>query len=370
MALLTGQHAAALDQVEPGPSPEDRVLPDAVATLPEVLQDAGWTTVGVAGNHNYNVDTGLVQGFDRFRDAQKPSYRPSGRTPAARVVAEGLAALDARPDWLAERPFYLQLSFVDAHSPLQRLPELEQELDPDRPNADYRAAIRKIDDAVQQLVDELDARHHEVGVDTLLVVVSEHGEGLGDPPHHGKRHGHVLYETSVAIPWIVVGPGVDPGRGGRWIGGLASQTDLAPTLLDLAGAPALPGPLDGHSWAAQVRGQGDRTDRTRAFSDTWYFTSNRAAIWTDAMACQRDFGSLKQDGDAPFADGCYDRTIDPEFRNLKQDAALLGELEAWRAEVSAAVTERPDAGGEGREAGDEEVEEVEEVEGPPDAPAG
>ena len=46
--------------------------------------------------------------------------------------------------------------------------------------------------------------------DTLLVVTSDHGEGLGE---HGEAvHGFFVYETTLHVPLIVRGPGVEPGH--------------------------------------------------------------------------------------------------------------------------------------------------------------
>src|SRR5687767_15312514 len=44
---------------------------------------------------------------------------------------------------------------------------------------------------------------------TALVVTSDHGEGLGD---HGEAlHGFFAYQTTLAVPLFVRGPGIVPG---------------------------------------------------------------------------------------------------------------------------------------------------------------
>lgn len=333
VALLTGHHAAALDMVDPGPGPESKVLGEGVTTLAEHLRGKGWWTTGVTSNFNLNSSTGLAQGFDKYRDAQQNGFAPGSRLDGSGVVQNASTFLRDRTDEEKKRPFYLQVSFVDPHQPIRSGPDLIEAWDPDKPNAGYRASVNRVDGYLKLLVDELDALGHTVGKDTYLVVVGDHGEGLEQPPHHGKQHGRLLYESSVAQPWIVAGPEV-PGN--RVVQGLASSTDLTPTVLELLGLPAPTG-VEGRSWAAQVRGQGDRTTRDRAYSDTWYFTANRSSIWTDRLQCQKDFGSI--DIDDAFAEGCYDRKTDPDFTNLVRDEALLAELVAWRLEVSKKVTE-------------------------------
>ncbi|MEQ1508208.1 MAG: sulfatase [Myxococcota bacterium] len=332
VAFLAGRHAASVDMVDPGPGPEQRVLRDDVTTLAETLRSSGWYTLGVTANFNLNTASGLAQGFDRYRDAQLGGFAPGLRVDADKAVSEALLGLSKRTPEEAARPFYLQLDLVDAHVPLLVDPAFDEQFDPDEPNVEYRSGVRRDDDAIRTLMDDLASQGHTIDTDTVFVVLSDHGEGNDDPPHHGTMHGRLLYETSVGVPWIVAGPNVPANR---LIAGLASHTDVMPTVLGLVGVTA-PDGIDGQSWATQVQGQGDRTTRTRAFSDTWYFTANRSSIWTDKLQCQKDFGSTGID-DA-FADGCFDRTTDPTFKNLIHDPALEAELVAWRAEVSKAVS--------------------------------
>jgi len=75
--------------------------------------------------------------------------------------------------------------------------------------------------------------------ETVIVSSTDHGEMLGA---HGIYQKFVMYDQSARLPFVISAPGVATGRRDQ----LASQTDLAPTLLDLLGMP----PLDraeGHS---------------------------------------------------------------------------------------------------------------------------
>lgn len=333
VAFLTGRHAASLDMVDPGPGAETKVLRADVDTLAERLRAAGWGTWGGTANFNLNSNVGFAQGFDRYRDSQPNSFHPNTRIDGNRLVNATLEALRERTPEEAARPFYLQLDLVDAHAPLRVIADREQAFDPDQPNAAYRVAVNRVDGFVKELMEGLAELGHTPDIDTYVVVLSDHGEGNETPKHHGKMHGRLLYESSVVVPWIVAGPDVGQNR---VIGGLASHTDVMPTVLDLVGVPA-PSGIDGRSWAGQLRGESDRTTRERAFSDTWYAAANRASIWTERMQCQKDYGSAAEPVDA-FADGCFDRKTDPDFLDLKQDPELLAALDAWRAEVSTSVT--------------------------------
>jgi arylsulfatase A-like enzyme len=94
----------------------------------------------------------------------------------------------------------------------------------------YRAEVRWVDAAVGSLIAELKrSGHYE---DTLVVLLSDHGEELWD--HGGVGHGHTLYEELLRVPLLVKLPG--ESRRGE-IGAPVSTASLAATLLDLAGKP-------------------------------------------------------------------------------------------------------------------------------------
>src|SRR4029079_13445688 len=65
----------------------------------------------------------------------------------------------------------------------------------------------------------------------IIVVVSDHGEGLGD--HGEAEHGLLLYREALHVPVIVRLPGGTGG--GRRISGSIALIDIAPTLLELVG---------------------------------------------------------------------------------------------------------------------------------------
>jgi len=316
VAWLTGEHALALDMVEPGPRQNAIALPESVVTFPERLQAAGWITLGVTANPNLNTETGLSQGFDRFRDTERDGLDPRHRLPGEDAVAKAIELLDGRTEAEWSRPFYLQLALIETHHPYAP--------DPDAPSP-YIGAVRRTDRLIGDLLDALADRSYTPETNTFVVVMSDHGMGLEQPPHHGKWNGRLLYPTSVHFPLLVAGPVVPAAR---VVKGLVSHTDLSPTLLDLLGLEA-PTEIDGRSWADAARGRTDRTDRARAISDTWYVTANRASIWTDTRQCQKDFGSTRLEHDS-FQDGCYDRIADPEFLSPFSDDGLMAELIAWR----------------------------------------
>ncbi|MCB9696283.1 MAG: sulfatase [Alphaproteobacteria bacterium] len=334
-AMLTGQVPSVVDMQDPSDGGDGKVLADEVTTLPEILRDAGWRTYGVTANFHLNQAAGLAQGFDVYRDTQPNGFDPAQRLEGPEAVQIALGMIRERSDEEAAHPFYLQVDLVDAHAPVRDVREITEQFDRKTPGSTYRAAVHRTDEYLKGLWDGLG----QLGFDrtnTFLMVVGDHGEGLSSPEHHGKAHGRYLYESSLDVVWLVDGPGVPEGRA---IDGLASTTDVFPTLLELLGLP-VPGGIDGRSWARQVLGKADRTTRERAFSDTWFADVSRASVRTERMACQKDFGSRESARDT-FVDGCFDRKTDPDFLNVMMDDALMAELVAWRAEVSANLTSPP-----------------------------
>ncbi len=96
----------------------------------------------------------------------------------------------------------------------------------------YLGGVADLDAAFGRFVDDLDARGLlERGV---LVLASDHGEAFGERGTIAHR-GPVL-EAQTRVPLALAGRGIEPGR----VREAASLLDLAPTIAELAGAPADP----------------------------------------------------------------------------------------------------------------------------------
>jgi hypothetical protein len=155
---------------------------------------------------------------------------------AGSTTEVGLAALaDA-----AGRPSFVWLHYFDVHEhhQIKVPPELVaavHDVGGGPVATGYRALLHAIDAEVGRVLDKVDRDH------TIIVFVSDHGESLGEDPRLLDTHGKVAYGPLVRIPIAVRVPGVEPGRRLDPV----SLVDLAPTLLDLIGAPGAMGTLDG-----------------------------------------------------------------------------------------------------------------------------
>lgn len=108
--------------------------------------------------------------------------------------------------------------------------------------------VRYVDDRVGQVYDTL----AEMGVldDTCIVITADHGEELGQ--HHGYWLHKYLYESTIYLPLVVRYPKAIPA--GKVIDGFVQQTDILPTMLDLAGIEDERAKFDGASLIPMVDG--------------------------------------------------------------------------------------------------------------------
>ena len=236
--LLPSGHGIR-DNVSPGLVPQ-------VPTLASTLKQAGFQTGGFVSSIVLSRQSGLDRGFDLYSDR----FQADGDDTRFlnTIQKRGDETLGEALEWLRKAPrderLFLWLHLYDPHDPYT----------PPEPYAS-RYAGRLYDGEVawsDELVGRLDAALERQGLkgETLLVVTSDHGEGLGE---HGENLlGFFLYQPTLHVPMLFRGPGIPAGRRIE----VAVQTvDILPTALDLLGVPPPPGAkLAGRSLAPALRG--------------------------------------------------------------------------------------------------------------------
>jgi arylsulfatase A-like enzyme len=102
----------------------------------------------------------------------------------------------------------------------------------------YDEFVTYIDNEFKRFIQELDKRDFE---NTIIILTSDHGESF----EHGyfTHGGPYLYEQVTHIPLIIREPGQQQGK---IIKETVEQTDIAPTILNLAGV-SVPSWIDGRS---------------------------------------------------------------------------------------------------------------------------
>src|SRR3954451_20541470 len=192
-------------------------------TLATRLQRRGYATAAFVGAYPVAAAFGFNQGFDTFdEEFHESSPDDNGAERRANEVA------DASLRWLSARaggPFFAWLHFYDPHAPY----------DPPAPYRDrfagrpYDGEIAFADAQIGRVLDAVHASGRDR--DTVVMVLADHGEGLGD---HGElTHAVLTYQSTMRVPWVVAGPG---GPEGREIATRVATIDLVPTALALVGA--------------------------------------------------------------------------------------------------------------------------------------
>lgn len=253
-SILTGQYPYTHGlRVMHGVS-ENR-LGDSNVTLAEVLRDAGYATGAFVSAFPVTERFGLNQGFDTFDDdfivddaSAIVSDRGVVNTNNNQRRAD--ATTDRALAWLRKTrsPFFLWLHYFDPHDAMvlppreymKRLDDATFASNEDRLRAIYDLEIRYMDEQIGRVLDYL---RDSQRLDKMIVVVtSDHGEGLGD--HDWWTHG-ILYQEQIHAPLILRGPSVPKGRR---IDSLVRSIDIMPTVLTMAGVDEAKRPqMDGAS---------------------------------------------------------------------------------------------------------------------------
>lgn len=186
------------------------VLAEAEETLAERFRAAGWRTGAVVSSAVLSADRGIDQGFEFYRDefgGDYPIYAAS-LEPMREEIASDRRRADRSTDLALElieefghQPYFLMVHYFDVHAHYDPPPE-HGRLFPRNP---YAGEIHFVDAEIERLL-----RAARSGHDPLIVVVADHGEGLGE---HGEvGHGFLLHQATLRVPLIVAGPQVPKGR--------------------------------------------------------------------------------------------------------------------------------------------------------------
>jgi arylsulfatase A-like enzyme len=323
-----------------------RSLPEAAQTLAEGLAASGYRTLGVWSGPYLHPHFGLAQGFERYeRCTGYDIAGPEDLGPQNREVFhrshEDITSpriVEVVEAWLAEedpRPFFLFVHMWDVHYDYIPPAPYDERFDP---GYDGSADGRGLADAsvlaglsprdrehvvalydgeiawTDMHVGKILARLERLGLAdrTVVVVTADHGEEFLE--HGSFGHRKALFEESVRVPLVVRGPGVPAGLS---VVRPVSTVDLAPTLLELAGAEPLSDVM-GTSLVPLFRGEPleRETVVTELYLRKETFTAVRGGGW-----------KLLLRGEEERPVGLWDLRADPgERRNLAAEPGGPGGL--------------------------------------------
>jgi arylsulfatase A-like enzyme/Flp pilus assembly protein TadD len=261
-------------------------------TLAERLRAAGYDTGAVIGAYPVSRPSGLDRGFVFFDDPFGGHERATTRE--ARSERRAAEVVDRATAWLQRPhrgPFFLWVHLFDPHAPYEPPPPFAA-LFAKRP---YDGEVAYADAQLARLLETLDTGGRRES--TLVVVTSDHGEGLGE--HGEDEHMLLVYDSTLRVPLVLRWPGQLPA--GTRVGGQFRGVDLLPTLLDLVGLP--PVATSGASRAAQVR-SGRPIPDNEAYAESLYghlhygwapLRALRAEGWKYIEAPHAELYSLRED---------------------------------------------------------------------------
>jgi arylsulfatase A-like enzyme len=254
-SILTGLYPAAHRVVA-----YNHRLDDSYPTLAELLRGAGYQTAAFVSGPFLQNHHGLSQGFEVYdQSASNPGGNQAAHSDITNAEMERLLGRFLKEGRDPERPLFLFVYLWDPHydyippAPWDStfVPPFAEPIDLEgyevRDVVTGETPAEQLAYVISQYDGEIAATDALLGRlfetlratvswdDTLVVITSDHGEEFFE--HGTKGHRNNLYEESLRIPLIVKPPGgTDPIRDTR----LASQIDLFPTILDVAGVVPAP----------------------------------------------------------------------------------------------------------------------------------
>ncbi|HEU5162832.1 MAG TPA: sulfatase-like hydrolase/transferase [Thermoanaerobaculia bacterium] len=195
-----------------------------VPTVAALVRANGYQTGAAVSAFVLRASTGMNAGFDLYDDDHRT---PRGERSIGRIQRSGDATAAVATKWIADRaqtPFFFFLHLYEPHSPYE-----PPEPFASRYASSYDGEVAQTDAIVGRFLAFL--KQKGIYDRALIVLVSDHGEGLGD--HGEDEHGIFLYREALAVPMLIKLPGQK--LAGTTAEVPAGLVDVAPTILAVAG---------------------------------------------------------------------------------------------------------------------------------------
>ncbi|MBM4088639.1 MAG: sulfatase [Planctomycetes bacterium] len=251
----------------------DKRLDDSFVTLAEAFAAAGYSTAGFFSGPYLHPAFGLSQGFAHYEDCTSFAGLIDDVPVAQWAEHNGVMQLShhdvtnpivyaAFRKWLAKNRdsnFFTFLHLWDPHFDYAPPPPYDTMFDPDytgsisgvnylfdqRINADMPA--RDLQHLIALYDGEIAWTDHYLGLilrdlekaglldNTIVAITSDHGEEFFE--HGSKTHRETLFDEVIRVPLVIRYPAKLPA--GSRVRAQTRSIDVAPTLLELVGLPAM-----------------------------------------------------------------------------------------------------------------------------------
>jgi choline-sulfatase len=186
--------------------------------IAEKLKGSGYRTAAFVSAFALAKRFGLGRGFDVYDE-------DFGKDRAERTAKETTDRALQYLESASAEPLFLWVHYYDPHYPYTPPEPYRARY----PNSPYLGEVASMDEQLGRLVQSFEQR--AAGA-KAIVVVADHGEGLGD--HGEQQHGNLLYQTTMHVPMLIVGPGFNAGTTDTPV----STRRIFHTMLDWAGIDA------------------------------------------------------------------------------------------------------------------------------------
>ena len=225
--------------------PDYKISSDTNPMLAEVLAQNGFYTLG-AGTV-FPAYWGYARGFHDW-------IRCSDKSMLQKVE-------EKTPD-IVEGKAFCYIHYIALHDAVGLTPSRIQEPEFQKASYgptkedNYDTTIRLADRELKKLLDHL--RNEGLYDDSIIIIMADHGAGLGEHGYFGHSRGS--FNGEVLVPLIIRAPGLEPGIISETVG----LIDLFPTILDMAGIPGIEG-IDGRSLVPLIASPDSRDDPHRPY---------------------------------------------------------------------------------------------------------
>ena len=264
-----------------------------------------------------------------FTPAARHAKRYQGKKiPYPATMANTEENYATQPRWVRERRYgihgidHMQTGPLD-HDPVPDFDELYY---------NFCETIHGLDENIGRVLKHLD--QSGLTKNTLVIYMGDNGFALGEHGFYDKRD---AFEESIRVPMLARGPGI---AAGTVIKEMVQNIDIAPTLLDAAGAQLPPGApkLDGRSFLPLLRGKKpSRPWRDHILYDyhwEWNFPA-----WPTTLAIRTSRWKYVYTHGLWDINGLYDLETDPHERhNLINVPAFQEQAEALKNQLFEELT--------------------------------
>lgn len=305
----------------------DRTIPREALMIQEAFKNEGYRTFAITSNFLVSPPYGFKRGFDRFL------FKPEAESD---WVSNNALRLLKRTDG----PWFGFVHFFDPHLPYlpsrqsrielgiqgPKIAKVQEEMthlmykfldtflsyDPELRGAVralYEGEVRDVDRDIKRILEALD--EEGFSDNTIIAITADHGEEFGE--HGWVGHTVSLYDESLRVPLIIVGPGLPKGE---VVTEVYAQQLLPPLLFSLAG---IDDPLREMRDLETIKGQQVAYGHTSAFNEPGDAPPRRTF--------RRDGNSFLTGGKFKYGDKIYNIPAAPELygNHAERENLLAGQ---------------------------------------------